>query len=437
MADTYKALQSVNVGAGGAASVSFSNIPQTFTDLVLKVSARSTQSGAVLTNMIVLYNNSSAGQYANQTLYGDGTSVIASKVSTQTFFFMTGASATSNVFGNSELYIGNYTSNSTMKSGSVDTATENQATQSFNGMVSTIWSGTDPITSMTITPASGNFAQHSTFTLYGVFNADVSTAPATPTIGTASALGEGAFVPFTPVSNAASYVATSSPGSITSTGTTSPLYVSGLSPNTAYTFTVRSQNPFGLSGASAASNSITTATDGWENLGSAVSNGTTTTAEFTSISQSYKHLAILYSIRTSQTGGQTEEQLWMRFNTVGGTSYGWQTTYSREDLNNVVTQQQTNIDAFYRLVTPSTTTAAGTWGYGIIYIYNYSNTNMNKDVSALTGYSTPTNTSSAFNLVYMSGVFNSTNAISSVRLQGGNARTWANGSRISLYGIRG
>ena len=38
MANTMKALQTVTVGAGGAATVTFSSIPQTYTDLILVVS---------------------------------------------------------------------------------------------------------------------------------------------------------------------------------------------------------------------------------------------------------------------------------------------------------------------------------------------------------------------------------------------------------------
>lgn len=56
---------------------------------------------------------------------------------------------------------------------------------------------------------------------------------------------------------ATSFTVTSTPGSITSTGSSSPIVVSGLTYNTAYTFTVRGNNTIGSSALSAASNSIT------------------------------------------------------------------------------------------------------------------------------------------------------------------------------------
>ena len=59
---------------------------------------------------------------------------------------------------------------------------------------------------------------------------------------------------------ATSYTVTSSPGSYTASGASSPLSVTGLQSNTAYTFTVIATNAVGNSPASAASSSITATT---------------------------------------------------------------------------------------------------------------------------------------------------------------------------------
>jgi hypothetical protein len=87
--------------------------------------------------------------------------------------------------------------------------------------------------------------------------------PGAPTIGTATATGTTtATVAFTPPTDLGSgtitYTATSSPGGVTGTGT-SPITVSGLTINTAYTFTVTASTPGGTGPASAASNSVTPA----------------------------------------------------------------------------------------------------------------------------------------------------------------------------------
>ena len=85
--------------------------------------------------------------------------------------------------------------------------------------------------------------------------------PGTPTIGSASAGNASASVSFTapnylgkPI--ATTYSATSTPGSITGTGSSSPITVSGLSNGTSYTFKVKLGNSIVDSLESAASNSV-------------------------------------------------------------------------------------------------------------------------------------------------------------------------------------
>ena len=87
-------------------------------------------------------------------------------------------------------------------------------------------------------------------------------APNAPTIGTATAGNAQASVTFTaPSDNGGTaitgYTVTSSPGSLTGTGSSSPIVVAGLTNGTAYTFTVTATNAQGTSPASSASNSIT------------------------------------------------------------------------------------------------------------------------------------------------------------------------------------
>jgi len=88
--------------------------------------------------------------------------------------------------------------------------------------------------------------------------------PGAPTIGTASiASGTSVSVPFTAPACAGypatitGYLATSTPGCITGTASSSPITVSGLTTGTAYTFKVKAQNATGYGPCSAASNSVT------------------------------------------------------------------------------------------------------------------------------------------------------------------------------------
>ena len=87
--------------------------------------------------------------------------------------------------------------------------------------------------------------------------------PGTPTIGTATtSASQTAEVSFTAPTylgkpTGTNYIATSSPGNITGTSSTSPVTVTGLTNGTAYTFTVKLNNEVVDSLPSAASNSVT------------------------------------------------------------------------------------------------------------------------------------------------------------------------------------
>lgn len=93
----------------------------------------------------------------------------------------------------------------------------------------------------------------------------VTDPPNAPTIGVATGGVESASVTFTPPVSGptpTSYLATSSPGGLTGTGSSSPVTVGGLTGGQAYTFTVRAVNVVGNSPASAASNSVTPSAGG-------------------------------------------------------------------------------------------------------------------------------------------------------------------------------
>ena len=262
MANTMKALQTVTVGAGGVNNLSFTNIPQTYTDLIIKISAR--RSSAGLGGPLVIYfNDDLSNVYSNYRLLGNGSAVSANANTPLTVGLVgegVGDGATANTFSNADIYIPNYASNTLQKAYGSDMVGENNATEAYITLIPGNWGNTNPITKITIESGSAptsQIMQYSTFTLYGVFNADVSTAPSAPTIGTATAGSLSASITFTGVSGAASYTMTSPPGSFTATGTTSPITVTGLTAGTAYTFTCVANNPFGSSAASAASNSVT------------------------------------------------------------------------------------------------------------------------------------------------------------------------------------
>lgn len=169
-ANTFTQIGStVTVGSGGAASISFSSIPATYTDLKIVVSAR-VDSAAVYDNLKVSINGSSSAIYSDKLVYGNGTAAASAGNSTSTyepFFYSVNSTATASVFSNGEIYFPNYTS-ANYKSYSIDCVTENNATSSVTALAAALWSSTAAITSVTFTPASGNLVQYSTASLYGI-----------------------------------------------------------------------------------------------------------------------------------------------------------------------------------------------------------------------------------------------------------------------------
>ena len=170
---TYTQIGSaVTVGVLGAASIDFSSIPSTYTDLLIKVSLRGSDAGNYVNNRIT-FNGSTSG-YTSKLLYGLGSSTgsLNNSVTNAVDYaaYGTGSLATSSTFGNAEIYIPNYTA-STNKSLSVDAVSENNATAAIAALTAGLWSNSAAINQITITPAVGTFVQYSTAYLYGVSNA--------------------------------------------------------------------------------------------------------------------------------------------------------------------------------------------------------------------------------------------------------------------------
>jgi hypothetical protein len=168
MANTYVKIASVSVGAGGAATMAFSSIPSTYTDLVLLYSARASEPTGTFYEVSVTLNGSTSGFTAKQ-LYGDGSTAASSSPTTRQVGLIGNVATTSNTFNNNQVYFPNY-AGFTNKSYSVDAVTENNATTAYANIVAGLWSNTAAINAISIAVTSGNFVQYSTATLYGIKN---------------------------------------------------------------------------------------------------------------------------------------------------------------------------------------------------------------------------------------------------------------------------
>lgn len=307
---TYALLDTYTVGSGGTSSVTFSNINAGYTDLVLMASVRTNRSSGNDYLKVSFNGTTTLSRYITFEMnmnptYGQYPSSFTSPA--QFIGEVEGNSgSTSNSFASVRMYITNYNGTALDKSAIIDSVAENNATgtnSAFINQTSMSWSGDSAITSLTFTPGVGsNFVQYSTFEIYGVSKDTTSTGtPSAPTINSVVPTTEGALIYFTPAggSNVAeSYKVTSTPGSITAIGNSSPLAISGLTAGTSYTFKIQGINFAGSGSQSSSSSSVTALDSSYEPIATIQANNTSTVT-FTSIPQTYKHLQIRFNFSFS------------------------------------------------------------------------------------------------------------------------------------------
>ena len=175
MANTYVQIGStVTVGAGGAATIAFSSIPATYTDLVIKISARSTIAGTRQEIYWNINSDTSSSNYSFTRAIGyDSGSLFAQNYSgvwTDAGTAITASTATANTFSNTELYFSNYAASAAKPISGDWTAENNSATAWIVGLSGYRWNNTSAITSISFATGGGNFAQYSTASLYGIKN---------------------------------------------------------------------------------------------------------------------------------------------------------------------------------------------------------------------------------------------------------------------------
>ena len=156
-------IATVTLGAGGSASIDFTSIPGTYTDLWLVVSSRNSTTAE---HCLIGVNNSTAN-FTGRYLIGSTNAETGTYGRYLGNQMPTGANA--NIFSNASVYIANY-AGSTFKSFSGEIVGYRVDRSSYtNGISGNLWSQTGAITSVQITNETGaNMVQYSSATLYGV-----------------------------------------------------------------------------------------------------------------------------------------------------------------------------------------------------------------------------------------------------------------------------
>jgi hypothetical protein len=166
---SYESIATTTVGSGGASSVTFSSIPNTYTHLQVRAIARGTFSGT-LVSFFMRINGETGSFYSDHHLGGDGSTTYAYAASTQTTIGLNDIAAATNTasaFSALVMDILDYKDTSKYKT------TRGLLGREFNGtgqleLNSGLYQKTTAITSIEFYPGANNFAQYTQFALYGI-----------------------------------------------------------------------------------------------------------------------------------------------------------------------------------------------------------------------------------------------------------------------------
>jgi len=163
----FESIATQTVGSGGSSSITFSSIPSTYKHLQLRVIYRNTVG---VSNLRMQYNGDTASNYITHHLYGDGTSAGAFSNGVNSYMYLGNGRAATSVFTGFIIDVLDYTS--TTKNKTTKTLmgydTNGAASQSIE-LMSGLWFATPAaVTSITFVPGTDQFAQYSSFALYGV-----------------------------------------------------------------------------------------------------------------------------------------------------------------------------------------------------------------------------------------------------------------------------
>jgi hypothetical protein len=154
MPKTYEPISTQTLGTASA-SVTFTSIPQTYTDLILVFDGTITTSASTTFQL----NSDTGSNYSMTRIYGDGSSAVSTRNSNETIGLISIANTGQS---NSIANFMNYSNTTTYKT----VISRGGTAGGFTTLIASLWRSTAAITSIsliTVTYASG-----STFTLYGV-----------------------------------------------------------------------------------------------------------------------------------------------------------------------------------------------------------------------------------------------------------------------------
>lgn len=168
--NTYKSIATQTLGSA-AASVTFSSIPSTYTDLVLIANIKHSfgTTGDVIVDGLQ-FNNDTGTNYSKTNLQGNGTTAASDRGSNTTGISYVATRSSESYFATNVINIMNYANTTTFKTVLLRGA-GNSTSVGTNAQVG-LYRSTSAISTVTINATSTfTILAGSTFSLYGVLNA--------------------------------------------------------------------------------------------------------------------------------------------------------------------------------------------------------------------------------------------------------------------------
>ena len=162
--NSYESIATVLVGSGGASTVTFSSIPQTYKHLQVRFIGNSSASD----NANFTFNSDTGNNYTRHRFSGNGSASAGSGgTSLPGWYVFSSTGFLSGHFGPAVVDILDYTNTNKYKTGRALSGSHNN---SSGGIEHTggLWLNTAAITRIDITAYAGSWAQHSHFALYGI-----------------------------------------------------------------------------------------------------------------------------------------------------------------------------------------------------------------------------------------------------------------------------
>jgi hypothetical protein len=168
MAQTYEPIQTTTLGTA-TNIVTFSSIPQTYTDLILITNFATS---VLNEDAYVQFNSDTGNNYSRTHVRGNGASALSSRAANQPFIpiDIDSSGTTLNTGIQTATHFMNYSNATTNKTVICRSGTNGG---SFTGttLLLGLWRNTNAITRIDIKATGGNFVVGSTFTFYGVKSA--------------------------------------------------------------------------------------------------------------------------------------------------------------------------------------------------------------------------------------------------------------------------